>query len=327
MNWEKIWYGDDWRSIALRPLSWLTGFVSRRRRQAALARFENASSPFPVPVVIVGNLTAGGTGKTPLVGHLAQAAIREGLRVGIVSRGYGGVKSVWPRRVTEHSDPKVVGDEPLMLHLQTRAPVVVCVDRVKAVDMLLSTESVDLVLSDDGLQHYPLWRDLEILVVDGQRQYGNQHLLPAGPLRESVDREATVDWVVERSSTPRSGRMGFQVQALTLRNLLTQQTLPLHGLNSHPKVDAVAGIGNPEIFFQQLEDAGYSLNRVPLPDHFDFQSSIQNRLSGAPVLLTDKDAVKAGAIGGDETWVVEAQVNALELTQRWQSWLRQCKSY
>jgi len=327
LNWEQIWYGQDWRAQALAPLAWITGWVSRKRRQTALQQWQSAQSPFPVPLVVVGNLTAGGTGKTPLVGHLAQIAIREGVRVGIVSRGYGGVPSVWPRRVTEHSDPQVVGDEPLMLHLQTRAPVVVCVDRVKAVDMLLATESVDLVLSDDGLQHYPLWRDLEILVVDGARQYGNGRLLPAGPLREDASREATVDWVVERSESPRPGRMAFQVQALTLRNLLTQQTLPLHGLNKHPVVDAVAGIGNPELFFHQLESAGYRLNRIPLPDHFDYQSSIQHRLSGAPVLLTDKDAVKAGAIGGDETWVVEAQVNALELTQRWQAYVRTCKNY
>lgn len=326
MNWDKIWYGQDWRATLLAPLSALTGWVSRRRRAGALDGWKDQTSPFAVPIVVVGNLTAGGTGKTPLVSHLALSALKQGVRVGIVSRGYGGIPSAWPRKVTEISDPAVVGDEPLMLHIQTGAPVVVCVDRVKAVQMLLQTESVDLVISDDGLQHYPLWRDLEILVVDGQRQYGNGRLLPAGPLRESADREHSVDWVVERAITPSAGRMGFQVQAMTLRNVLTQQTLPLHGLNHHPVVDAIAGIGNPEAFFVQLEAAGYQLNRIPLPDHFDYESSIQNRLSGAPVLMTDKDAVKAGAIGGDETWVVEAQVNAIELTQRWQNYLKQCKN-
>ncbi|MGB0965450.1 MAG: tetraacyldisaccharide 4'-kinase [Litorivicinus sp.] len=327
MNWDQIWYGRDWRAQALAPLSWLTGWVSRRRRREALQRWSEASSPFSVPVVVVGNLTAGGTGKTPLVGHLVTSALKQGVRVGIVSRGYGGMPSAWPRRVTEFSDPQVVGDEPLMLHIQTGAPVVVCTDRVKAVEMLLHTSDVDLVISDDGLQHYALWRDLEILVIDGERQLGNGRLLPAGPLRESPQREETVDWVVERSSSPTAGRMGFQVQAMTLRNVLTQQTLPLHGLNHHPRVDAVAGIGNPEAFFRQLEAAGYVLNRLPLPDHFDYQNSIQHRLTGAPVLMTDKDAVKAGAIGGDETWVVEAQVNAIELTQRWQQYLQQCKRY
>lgn len=326
MNWENLWYGKDPRARLLSPLSWITKVVSRRRRRAALDAWKDQSSPFPVPVVVVGNLTAGGTGKTPLVGHLAQVATKMGFRVGIVSRGYGGIQSHWPRRVTEHSDAQVVGDEPLMLHIQTGVPVVVCTDRVKAVDMLLKTSKVDLVLADDGLQHYALWRDLEILVVDGQRQFGNGRLLPAGPLREEASREDTVDWVVERALQPTHGRMGFQVQAMVLRNVLTQQTLPLHGLNNHPVVDAVAGIGNPEAFFTQLEQAGYQINRIALPDHFDFQRSIRHRLSGAPVLMTDKDAVKAGAIGGDETWVVEAQVNAIELTQRWQSYLRQCKN-
>lgn len=326
MNWEQIWYGQDWRAGLLSPLTWITRAVSRRRRAQALARWSQQTSPFPVPIVVVGNLTAGGTGKTPLVGHLAQTATKMGMRVGIVSRGYGGVQSHWPRRVTAHSDAQVVGDEPLMLHIQTGLPVVVCTDRVKAVEMLIQTSKVDLVLADDGLQHYGLWRDLEILVIDGVRQFGNGRLLPAGPLREEPSREDTVDWVVERSVSPTQGRMGFQVQAMVLRNVLTQQTLPLHGLNSHPVVDAVAGIGNPEAFFTQLEQAGYRINRIPLPDHFDYQRSIRHQLSGVPVLMTDKDAVKAGAIGGDETWVVEAQVNAIELTQRWQSYLRQCKN-
>ena len=326
MNWDRIWYGQDWRSTAFLPLSWLTGWVARRRRKQALERWQQQSSPYPVPIVVVGNLTAGGTGKTPVVGLLAQVAIAQGLRVGIVSRGYGGIASQWPRRVIETSDPAVVGDEPLMLHIQTRAPVVVGVDRPKAVEMLLQTSKVDLVLCDDGLQHYALWRDFEILVVDGIRQLGNARLLPAGPLRESPDRLDTVDWVLERSATPQEGRFGFQVQAMVLRNLLTQQTLPLHGLNTEPCVNAVAGIGNPEGFFQQLEAAGYRLNRVPLPDHFDYEQSIQNKLVEGPVLLTDKDAVKSGAIGGDDTWVVEAQVDAVKLTQAWIDWCQQCKN-
>ncbi len=327
MNWDRIWYGprNHWSSL-LAPLSALTAWVAARRRANALERWSGQSSPYPVPVVIVGNLTAGGTGKTPLVGHLAREAIRHGLRPGIVSRGYGGIPSQWPRVVTENSEPEVVGDEPLMLHVQTGLPVVVCADRPKAVDYLLKTEAIDLVISDDGLQHYPLWRDLEILVVDGERQFGNGRLLPAGPLREPVSRAETVDWVVERSAAPSQGRMGFQVQAMTLRNVLTRQTLPLHGLNKAAVVDAVAGIGNPEAFFVQLEEAGYQINRIPLADHYDYRHSIQNRLSGAPVLLTEKDAVKAGAIGGDDTWVVEAQVNCVALDQQWKTWCLQCKN-
>ena len=327
MNWEALWYGQPTvLTRLLWPLSKLTEVVSVRRRQRALDGWQGQSSPYPVPIVIVGNLTAGGTGKTPLVGHLAREAIRNGLRPGVVSRGYGGVPIQWPRVVTENSEPEVVGDEPLMLHVQTGIPVVVCADRPKAVDYLLKTQSVDLVISDDGLQHYPLWRDLEILVIDGERQLGNGRLLPAGPLRESPNRLQTVDWVVERSLTPSDDRMGFQVQAMTLRNVLTRQTLPLHGLNKSPVVDAVAGIGNPEGFFSQLEQAGYRINRIALPDHYDYRQSIQSRLSGAPVLLTEKDVVKAGAVGGDDTWVVEAQVNCVELDQRWKAWCAQCKS-
>ena len=322
---EKIWYSDnDWRSGLLQPLASLTGWVAKRRRHEALQRWADSPSPYPVPIVVVGNLTVGGTGKTPLVGHLVKQAIRTGLRVGVVSRGYGGIQSQWPRLVSQQSEPEVVGDEPLMLFNQTFVPIAVCADRPKAVEYLLATQELDLIISDDGLQHYAMWRDLEILVIDGQRQLGNQRMIPAGPLRESPDRLNQVDWIVERSNTAREGRFNFQVQAMVLRNLLSQQTLPLHGLAHLGMIDAVAGIGNPEGFFSQLEGAGYSINRIALPDHFDYKTSINDRLTGNVVLLTEKDAVKAGAIAGDNTWVVEAQVNAVGLVQHWREWCLRC---
>lgn len=155
MNWDAIWYGQpSWQSDLLRPLSWVTKHVAQRRRETALANWAEQTSPYPVPIVVVGNLTAGGTGKTPLVGHLVTQAIRYGLRVGVVSRGYGGQPSQWPRLISERSEPEVVGDEPLMLFQQTGVPIAVCVDRPKAVDYLLRTQRIDVIISDDGLQHY-----------------------------------------------------------------------------------------------------------------------------------------------------------------------------
>jgi tetraacyldisaccharide 4'-kinase len=254
-------------------------------------------------VVVVGNITVGGSGKTPLVVALAEALGAAGLRVGILSRGYGGRPGKLPLAVAADSDPARCGDEPLLLALRTGCPVYVHPDRVAAAHRLLAAAAVDVLLADDGLQHYRLARDLELAVIDARFRLGNAWPLPAGPLREPVGRLAAVDYVVCNGTPAAAGEVPMR--------LVGELALPLRGgaartLESFcgQVVHAVAAIGDPERFFSYLRARGLQLESHPFPDHHRYTPGELQFSERAPILMTEKDAVKCRPWAGPDTWYV-----------------------
>jgi tetraacyldisaccharide 4'-kinase len=286
----RTWYGEAEPPAGLRLLEPLYRAAVRIRR-AALRRGLGGPGHPGRPVVVIGNLTVGGTGKTPLVVWLVGQLAARGLAPAVVSRGYGGRAVKGPRRVAPGDDPAIVGDEPALIAALTKVPVWVCPDRLAAARAAVQA-GADVVVSDDGLQHYALARDAEIVVVDGTRGFGNGHCLPAGPLREPPERMAEVDAVVCNGG-PRcpdgsirmvmEGGRAVRLSDGLVRGLDEFRTTPVH---------AVAAIGNPERFFALLEASGLTLIRHPLPDHAPVPAELLGQPDGAPVLMTSKDAVK-----------------------------------
>lgn len=295
------WYGGSRRGWWLLPLAWLYGLATGLRRQLYRAGILRAYRS-PRPVVVVGNLTVGGTGKTPLVVWLAQQLTAHGWRVGVVSRGYGR-RSGEPRRVAKDDDVVQVGDEPLLVARRTDARVAVASDRPAAVRLLEA--DCDLVLSDDGLQHYALAREFELVVVDGARGLGNGRLLPAGPLREPATRLAEADAVViNGDGYQREGGLRMRVEPLRFVNVSTGESRPLSAFSGR-RVHAVAALGNPQRFFASLRALGVAADEHALPDH-----AVPGRDQlwfgdDLPVLMTEKDAVKCGSTAGPQHWYLE----------------------
>lgn len=286
---ERVWYGGARGGLLLVPASWLFAAIVAMRRRAFARGWLRSVHPGP-PVVVVGNLSVGGAGKTPLTAWLATALAARGLRVGIVSRGYGG-RATGPTRVDPASDPTEVGDEPVLLSRRTGVPVVVARDRVAGAGML--APAVDLILADDGLQHYRLRRDFEIAVVDGGRRYGNGRLLPAGPLREPVSR--AVDAIIVNGAVARRGEIAMTLEAGDVVALGSGTREPLAAWAGRT-VHAVAGIGHPGRFFATLRAAGLVVIEHPLPDHAMILPGDVAFGDGLPVLMTEKDAVKCAGI-------------------------------
>lgn len=298
---EQGWYGTGKRLLWLSPLSLLVAKVARKR----LLEFRKTTSLPSVPVLVVGNITVGGTGKTPLVVALCEAAADAGLNVAIISRGYGANPPYFPWRVTVDQSAAVAGDEPLMLAQKTRVPVFIAPERAKALEAALATKP-DLVISDDGLQHYKLPRSAEIIVLDGERLLGNGRCLPAGPLREPAERMLEVDWVVLNGSAhsdwPQAVTM--QLEAGDFWQPSTGQRLtPEAFVERYPKVHAVAAIGHPERFFNTLVGLGLDVEPHAFPDHHPYQSADFVFSSAFPIVMTDKDAVKAIPLVGEQAWV------------------------
>jgi tetraacyldisaccharide 4'-kinase len=301
------WYTSTPAPWILRPLSLLFGFIAglRRRGQQARAREHR----LPVPVIVVGNIAVGGTGKTPFVIWLVEQLRAWGWRPGVISRGYGGSARTWPQVVTAASDPALVGDEPVLIATRAGCPVVVAPDRLAAARQLLAGGGVDIVVSDDGLQHYRLWRDLEIVVVDASRGLGNGQLLPAGPLREPAARLGEVGLVVANGTgwvAPGGRQLTMRLTAQQARALNGTATLPIAGFAGQ-SVHAVAGIGNPARFFSMLSQQGIRLVMHPFPDHHPFTRADLDFGDDLPVLMTEKDAVKCRSFAGDHHWVVPVE--------------------
>jgi len=306
---EAMWYGaaGPWW---LAPLSFLYGAVMAIRSVLYRLGLRHRVR-VGVPVVVIGNLTVGGTGKTPLVAWLSTRLAAVGLRVAIVSRGYGG-RARGVTRVTLHSRPSEVGDEPLLLARRAQATVFVGKDRVAAARQAV-TDGADIVLCDDGLQHLALVRDCEIVVIDGQRGFGNGSLLPRGPLRESPRRLRRVNAVVVNGAM----RPGFTLPPFVSRTHFDMKMQPgdarpvssgggLRALSSFrgSGLHAVAAIGNPQRFFDMLREAGLTLYEHPFPDHHAFKPGDLNFGDALPVLMTEKDAVKCAAFADARCWYV-----------------------
>jgi len=301
---DQYWYGRNIVSSLLLPLSWLFMMIAAVRR-SAYRKGLLAQTRLPVPVIIVGNITVGGTGKTPLTAWLVESLKRHGLRPGIISRGYKGKASDWPQQVRSDSSPELVGDEAVLLAQQCHCPVVVDPQRIRAGRALLAQTPCDIIIADDGLQHYRLARDIEIVVVDGVRRFGNGRYLPAGPLREPMSRLDEVDYIVVNDGATQAGEFGMNVQAGQLRRVnnpsvaidaATMAALgPAHG---------VAGIGNPQRFFALLSAMGFDTIDHQFPDHFAYRESDIRFADSKPVIMTEKDAVKCHHFADDNCWFV-----------------------
>ncbi len=295
-----VWYKDAFLGILLLPFAYIFSDVVRFRRYLYL-RGILKSHTLPVPVIVVGNITVGGTGKTPLIIWLAELLKNAGYKPGIISRGYGGHSEAWPQTVNENSDVSKVGDEALLIAKQTRLPVVISPSRVDAAKKLLDKFDCNVVLSDDGLQHYKLNRDIEIAVIDGERRFGNGYCLPAGPLREPIDRLSNVDFVVVNGEKYSEHEFSMQLVGDTAVNMATGEQKPLQafqGIACH----ALAGIGNPERFFKLLEMKGLSCTTHSFPDHYPFFRKDIEFADDKPVLMTEKDAVKCNGFAGQNHW-------------------------
>ncbi len=306
-----IWYKDHFIGAALMPFGFLfSDFVKCRRWLYKIG--VKKSEALPVPVIIVGNITVGGTGKTPLCIYLANLLQAEGYRVGIISRGYGGEAAT--QMVLPNSKAVEVGDEALLIAKQTNCPMAVGVNRVEAAKFLLKHAPCDVILADDGLQHYALKRDIEIAVIDGERRFGNSICLPAGPLREPIERLNSVDFVIVNGKpTENNVWHEWQMQLVgdMAVNLLTGENKSLADFKN-VAIHALAGIGNPERFFKQLEKAGISQRTDhSFPDHHVFTAD-EITFKTAPVLMTEKDAVKCKTFATENQWFVPvtAQLSA-----------------
>ena len=308
-----MWYGPRAWGWRLAPLSLpYTGVV--RVRRALFRRGFRLSHRVGVPVVVVGNIAVGGTGKTPLVVWLAHRLREHGFRPGVICSGYRGSARAWPRHVAADSDPAEVGDEAVLLARRTGGPVVADPDRVQAARYLVQEHRCDIVVADDGLQHYRLARDIEIAVLDGQRRHGTGWCLPAGPLREPVSRLESVDLVVTKGRG-RDGEYRMELAGRTLR-LAADDSVTIDPAElSSSAVHAVAGIGNPCSFFQGLRDLGLQVIPRAFPDHHPFSADDIEFRDERPVIMTEKDAVKCRGFATARHWYlpVDAEVEpALE---------------
>lgn len=298
---ERQWYEYTPWQVVLRPFSWLFYILTAMRRLAYRLRLFK-SLKLPVPVIIVGNINVGGTGKTPFVIWLVQQLRQNGWYPGIISRGYGG-NVIHTHQVTKDSLPQQVGDEPVLLVQRTGLPLYVGRKRTRAARHLLRDyPECNLIISDDGLQHYALERDMEIVIIDGERIFGNGQLLPAGPLRETSARLEEVDAVVFNSGAPAAGGYLMHLVPDHLRKLRApEERMELSELIGK-RVHAVAGIGNPHRFFSQLEQLGLVVEAHPFPDHHAYSADDFQFAKDDIVLMTEKDAVKCTTFARDNWW-------------------------
>jgi tetraacyldisaccharide 4'-kinase len=300
---ENAWYRCAWWLWLLRPLELLFRLGAAARRglyRIGLLPVYRA----PVPVVVVGNITVGGTGKTPVVIALVEYLQARGIRVGVVSRGYGGAGSAAAHWVDSNSDPQQCGDEALLVHRRTDCPCVVAPSRADAVRALLARASVDIIVSDDGLQHYGLARDMEIALLDERRRSGNGFCLPAGPLRETPARLDSADFVLYRGSA--DPLTGVQYIGEGLINLGSgEQRSATPAALGQEEVFAVAGIGQPGQFFDALESCGFRVQPLCFPDHHRYSPGDFDRLAGKPIIMTEKDAVKCSGLAGADAWYLK----------------------
>ncbi|MBL4712509.1 MAG: tetraacyldisaccharide 4'-kinase [Gammaproteobacteria bacterium] len=309
---EYYWYRSNYLVWILLPVAWLYRLIISIRRKLYLFNIKKSFS-FQAPVIVVGNIVVGGSGKTPLLIALCEYLQGKGFKPGVVSRGYGG-SFTGIKQVTEVSVADVVGDEPLMIFQRTNVPVVVGADRVAAVNYLLSNNRCDIVLSDDGLQHYRMQRDIEIAVVDASRKFGNGFCLPAGPLREPVSRLNDVDLIVYNGMHARGEEECFYtLKFVDVKSLNNSETKKLSSFAQLDMVHSFAGIGNPERFFTQLSQNGINNHPHAFPDHHHYQQEDFSGWDKTCILMTEKDAVKCRHLALPNAWFVrvEAEISAV----------------
>lgn len=315
---DRLWYGRGRPLGFLTPFSWLYQAVSTARRRKA---WDVRDDALAAPVVVVGNITAGGTGKSPLTAWLVSELQSAGWRPVILSRGYGGKSPTYPLLVTNDTPARQAGDEPVMLAQTTGVPVVVDPSRRRAADWALAQELGNILVCDDGLQHYQLPRDLELAVFDGVRGIGNGALIPVGPLREPVSRLSSVDFIVVNGGDfePEVQLDSFDgiehpdihtmaLEPASLVHLQTGESRPLSDLQGQ-SVRAVAGIGNPGRFFDTLRGLGARVSEAPFPDHHAFKAEDLAADAGQWLVMTAKDAVKCRGFAPENAWVFSVRAS------------------
>ncbi len=310
---EKYWYRTTPFHLLLWPVSLLFGLLASARRMFYRSGIL-PSFKLPVPVIIVGNISIGGTGKTPFTLWLAQQLLNDGWHPAIISRGYSKAKQQHssPRPVEAGDSPAEAGDEPLLMAQRGLCPVWIGRDRVAAAQALLQSHpECDVILSDDGLQHYRLRRDVEIVLVDGKRRFGNGLLLPAGPLREAVSRLNSADFVVVNGGATTGTQHAMQLNGALFYKLLNPcTTLPATAFAGQ-RLHAIAGIGHPQRFFAHLAHLGLAAQSHAFPDHHCYSAADIAFSDADAILMTEKDAVKCAAFATEQCWVlrVDAQVD------------------
>ena len=301
---EAIWYHNDSSVILylLLPLSALFCFLSKRKKKTE----ENRQAQLNIPIIIVGNINIGGTGKTPLVIRLTELLKEKGYKPAIITRGYKGTSSEWPLVVKPITHAQLAGDEAKLMSIRTDVPVIAGADRVADVEYVLANTDCNIIISDDGLQHYRLQRDIEIAVIDAQRRFGNGHCLPAGPLRELPKRLQECDFLITNGHPALANESEMQVTGTQLINITTNEQKPLADFEV---VHVVTGIGNPQRFINTLEAAELHISSQRLfPDHHHFVASDFHLDSSTslnadePILMTEKDAVKCTELGLKNCW-------------------------
>lgn len=339
-NIEKQWYGKPTWLWLLLPLSGVFWGLSRLRKK----KLQKKAFTPACPTIIVGNISVGGTGKTPLIIALVDALKNAGLDVVVISRGYGANSpesirhSVIRVPIFEDSPTAAAeyGDEPLMIARQTQATVLICRNRVLAAEAAAKQYQADVVLCDDGMQHYALGRSFEIAVIDASRGIGNGWCLPVGPLRELPNRLKLVDWVVVngevhalpedlKGSLDHNSVTSVQLQPIVWVNVKTGERKALTDLFLRTTVSAIAGIGHPERFFSTLNQLGVAFKAYPFPDHHHYQPSDFSVLPSGPVVMTEKDAVKCQACAKDNWWYLAVEFNLPKVFTH--AVIEHCKSF
>lgn len=303
---ENVWYGRHPLSTMIAPLGWGYRFCMSLRRLAYKIGVL-PSCDIGVPVIIVGNIVAGGTGKTPLVIWLAKHLQGKGYQPGIISRGYKSKVKQWPQQVRKDSSPELVGDEPVLLARHSDCPVAIAPDRCAAAYALIKYKEVNIIICDDGLQHHALGRDIEIAVIDGERRHGNGRCLPAGPLRESPARLKSVDMIVCNGDA-NHGEFAMKCVPQPLRAVAdNDKTCTIEQFRAQT-VHAVTGIGNPGKFFSYLRSAGLNIIRHEFPDHYCFRKKDIFFGDDLAVIMTEKDAVKCERFATEQCWFLPISV-------------------
>ncbi|MFL2722206.1 MAG: lipid A export permease/ATP-binding protein MsbA [Gammaproteobacteria bacterium] len=302
------WYNKSIWLYLLYPFSLLFSYLTSRRRRKFL-KYKNKSYKSEIPIIVVGNLTIGGTGKTPLVKYIATELINRGYKPGIVSRGYGG-KFKETLKVDENTSVKETGDEAQILS-KLNIPFYIDKNRVRAVDKINKNHDCDVIISDDGLQHYKMKRNIEIAVIDGKRRFGNNLTFPAGPLRESIKRLDSVDFIVNNTGPTEEKEFLMNISPSEFVHLKSGKSYKIDEWPMHNQVHAVAGLGNPGRFFDLLGKLGFDIIRHPFPDHHNFLSSDIFYLDHLPIVMTEKDASKCKDFDNNKIWYlkIDADVN------------------
>lgn len=315
-----IWYKKNIYAYLLSPFAIAFKILAHLRR-FYLQKFKQKK--FPIPIIVVGNISVGGVGKTPLVIAIAEKLTKHGLKVGIVSRGYKASIQNFPYLVKKNDNADLVGDEPLLLAIRLDCPVVIAPDRCEAVNYLIANCKPDVIISDDGLQHYKMSRTVEIVVIDGSRMFGNGFCLPAGPLREPVTRLNTVDFIIvnrNEDSININNKFKYNYEMIlepqNFYSCATGKNIPIQQIQ--PESLAIAAIGNPDRFFMTLKTLGFKIENKKYSDHYKFSKDdfIDKTKS---IIMTEKDFVKCRDFADDRMFFL--RVSAIINDEFWDKFM------